>query len=404
MSERITKATLKKYVDPYREIEIADSEVRGFAVRFRPGKSPAFFFRYSSGNGHRKKIAIGLATETTPEKARETAREFRSWLVRGVDPASERKRVFQNPTVEALSVRYMKEHADRNKKTRSARNDAILWRLHILPVIGSKQTNSVDVEDALEIKGRLAKQTATGNRALALLSKAMNLAEVWKYRPQNSNPCKFVDRYPEVKRERILDPEEIARFGVALEKHESDCPEVVTLIRALLLTGAREREIMDAKLEQLDRRRRILILGDSKTGQGIISLSDPAFDLLDGIPRGKSPWLIPGPVAGHPVRSPWSAWRRICKTAGIVGLRIHDLRHIFGSYSHHYGASQKTVASLLRHKQLATAARYMQAIDGEAMQAANRTAEGIAAMLNPSSTTSPETSEAPQEEARPSRG
>ena len=381
MAEKITKAVLKKYAYPAVEIEITDIEVRGFSVRFRPNGNTVYFFRYSLSGGHRKKISLGLAKEIAPDEAREVARELRTLLSKGKDPDAERKKVFNNPTIKELADRYMKEHAFRNKKLRSAKNDEGLWRRNILPIIGTKLTSSIDIEDVLEIKGRLAKQPMTANRALALLSKAMILAEIWKYRSQNSNPCQFVVRYPENKRERILNAEELSRLGDALRLHENKHPEIVTLIRALLLTGARLSELMLAKVSQLDIDRGILILHDSKTGAGIISLSKTALDLLSSIPRGTIAWLIPGPINGQPIRSPWSVWRKILASAKIQGLRLHDLRHIFGSYSHHYGASQKTVAQLLRHKQLATSARYMQSIDGEALEAANKTALKIGEMI-----------------------
>ena len=37
-----------------------------------------------------------------------------------------------------------------------------------------------------------------------------NLAEVWGLRPDHSNPCLHVKKYPEQKRERFLSPEEYA--------------------------------------------------------------------------------------------------------------------------------------------------------------------------------------------------
>lgn len=382
MATRITKSLLKSRAGGALESIVLDADVRGFGVRFRPGRRTAYFFRYQLGNGRRRKIAIGFDTEFTPEAAREVARGFREAVAQGLDPAAERAKAREKPTVSELADRYDRDHARPNKKPDSRRNDKGLWRLHILPRLGAKRVDVVDAEDVMRIKNALAGQPATANQALALLSKAMNLAELWKYRPQNSNPCKFVKKFPAVKRERILQPEELTRLGAALEAHETDCPEVVTLVRVLLFTGAREDEVMKAPADRFDRRRRVLVLDDSKGGQDTLSLSDEAFVILDGIARRGSPWLIPGPYKGHPIRSPWGAWRRICETAGIEDLRIHDLRHIFGSYSHHYGASQRTVATLLRHKQLSTSERYMQGLDSEARAAANRTAGGLSAMIN----------------------
>ena len=35
------------------------------------------------------------------------------------------------------------------------------------------------------------------NHVVAVLSKMFNLAELWKLRPLNSNPCQHLKRYPE---------------------------------------------------------------------------------------------------------------------------------------------------------------------------------------------------------------
>ena len=48
------------------------------------------------------------------------------------------------------------------------------------------------------------KKPYLANRVLALLSKAFNLAEVWGWRPDGSNPCRHVERYRENRREHYL--------------------------------------------------------------------------------------------------------------------------------------------------------------------------------------------------------
>ena len=54
------------------------------------------------------------------------------------------------------------------------------------------------------------------NRCLSLLSKMFNLAEVWGWRPQNSNPVRHIEKYKESRRERYLTVDEFARLGDAL--------------------------------------------------------------------------------------------------------------------------------------------------------------------------------------------
>ena len=42
------------------------------------------------------------------------------------------------------------------------------------------------------------------NKTLSLLSKACNLAEVWGWRPEGTNPCRHVGGYKEESRYRFL--------------------------------------------------------------------------------------------------------------------------------------------------------------------------------------------------------
>jgi hypothetical protein len=50
------------------------------------------------------------------------------------------------------------------------------------------------------------------NLILAVCSKAFSLAEIWEMRPEGTNPCSKVERYPENHRERFLSAEELGRL------------------------------------------------------------------------------------------------------------------------------------------------------------------------------------------------
>jgi hypothetical protein len=77
---------------------------------------------------------------------------------------------------------------------------------------------------------------------LGVLSKMFNLAEVWGLRPDRSNPCLHMKKYPEQKRERFLCPKEYESFGQTLqevERNGSETKSAVNAIRLLMLTGCR---------------------------------------------------------------------------------------------------------------------------------------------------------------------
>src|SRR5690606_7939875 len=111
----------------------------------------------------------------------------------------------------------------------------------------------------------------SANRARALVSAILHFAERAGLRPPSSNPCRAVEPFPERRRRRFLDGEELARVGRALEEMErirfGPCDvQAVAAIRLLLLTGARAGEILGARWEHVDWERGVLRLPDSKTG------------------------------------------------------------------------------------------------------------------------------------------
>ena len=75
-----------------------------------------------------------------------------------------------------------------------------------------------------------------------------------------------------------------------------------------------------------------LRLPDTKTGPRRVALSPRALRVLKGLPRlPDSPWVIPGMVAGRPMRNIDEAWGVVCELAGLTDTRIHDCRHSFAS-------------------------------------------------------------------------
>src|SRR5262249_48841947 len=102
----------------------------------------------------------------------------------------------------------------------------------------------------------------------------------------------------------------------------------VAAIRLLILTGARLREILEARWQHVDLERGAIFLPDSKTGRKPVYLSAAAQAVLAALPRiENNPHIIAGAKDGAPradLKKPWAA---VCKAAGLEGVRLHDLRH-----------------------------------------------------------------------------
>jgi integrase len=221
------------------------------------------------------------------------------------------------------------------------------------------------------------------NQVRSLLSTAFNLAEVWGWRPEGTNPCRHVARYRTEGRERFLSDGELSRLSRVLRDAETSWgtpPNAIGGIRLLILTGCRPDEILTLRWEHVDFERRCLNLPDSKTGRKTVYLNTAALQVLAGMERieGK-PLRRPGEHAGEPPRvvpppvEPDPEGR-----AHLAGVRLYDLRHTFASTGVNAGLSLKLGGGLLGHSKTATTERYAHLADDPVREANERIGAALA--------------------------
>ena len=222
-----------------------DSDLSGFGVRIYPSGRKSYVVSYRAA-GRQRSMTLGKVGVLTPNDARGMALEVLVAVAKGGDPAADRAAYRQAPTVADLRDRYMKEHAEIRKKRMGVGNDERMWRLHILSAIGRRKVTDVSRAEIVRLHTSMAETPYQANRMLALLSKAFQLAELWEWRPDGSNPCKQIQRYREEKRERYLSSDEFTRLADVLaqvEHERTERPASIAAIRLLMLTGCRSGEI-----------------------------------------------------------------------------------------------------------------------------------------------------------------
>lgn len=365
--------------------QVFDVEVRGFGVRHQGG-SPAYFVK-TRIKGRQRVLTIGRhgAGAWSAERARREAIRLLGLIRDGRDIASERDAERVAPTLDGFAARYMAEYAERQKKPRTLVEDRRLLAVHILPALGKRKLRDIDKADVARFHSSKHASPVAANRALALLSAIMGWAERIGERPDGTNPCRHVQRFPEKARERFLAADELARIGDALAGAEAKGLadwRAVACIRLLLLTGARLSEILTLQWGWLDLEAGTARLPDSKTGAKTLYLPAPALEVLAALPReAANPHVLPGERAGAPFVGIQKPWQRVRQAAGLPDVHLHDLRHSFASVGVAAGDSLFIVGKLLGHKQASTTERYAHLAPDPALAAANRTGERIAAML-----------------------
>lgn len=379
-----------------------DTELSGFGVRVSPigGKVYVFFYRVGGGRAGRKRWStIGAHGKLTPDQARDIARGWAAQVAAGADPAGDRDAKRGAPTVNELMDRYLTEHVDRNNKVTTAKSIRQHISGSIRPALGRIKVAEVGRADISRFHSGMAETPYSANRALAVLSKAFELAEVWGLRPDNSNPCRKIQRFEEKSRERFLSEKEFAKLSDVLAEAENGPiavkgrvrpvkinQQAVYTIRLLIFTGARVSEILGLRWEWINWELKRAELPDSKTGKKYLYLPPAALEVLHGLdqPEDGNGFVIRG-GAGTDVQVPLvnikDPWAKIRTAAELDGVRMHDLRHSFASIAVAGGMSLPMIGALLGHRDVKTTARYAHLSDDPLRDAAAQIGSKISAAM-----------------------
>lgn len=211
---------------------------------------------------------------------------------------------------------------------------------------------------------------ATVEKLRVLLGRSFELGSRWGIPGCDKNPTRGVPRKPlNNARERFLTAEEAARLREAVAASYN--PQLKYIVGLLLLTGARVRELLDARWEHIDLGRRVWLIPTSKTGRSRhVPLSTAAMAIIEGLPRFKGcPWLVPNPDTLKPFVSIKSGWAVAIRRAKLRGLRIHDLRHSAASFMVNSGVDLFAVGKVLGHASYQSTQRYSHLANDTLMKA-----------------------------------
>ena len=70
--------------------------------------------------------------------------------------------------------------------------DERLLKLHILPTLGRRKVQQIGRADVAQLHASLKTTPVAANRVLCCLRKMFNMAEVWGFRDDGTNPCRVV--------------------------------------------------------------------------------------------------------------------------------------------------------------------------------------------------------------------
>jgi len=344
---------------PYQRKEVIRcTEVIGFGIEIRASGGKTYYLYFTNRAGKADQVKIAGYADVTFEQAKRRAKELRSQIVLGGDPAAEKAERKAVPLYSELA-RQHKEHAKGYQ--RSHANTAMIIDTYLVPAFGKLPIDQVTpqaIEKLLaDLRTRLA--PATVDKVRVILNRSYVLAAKWGLAGSDRNPVAAVarPRY-ENRRERYLTAAEADKLLAACATSQNAM--LRPIVQLLMLTGARKRELLDARWEHVDVERRAWLIPDSKTGKArYVPLSKSALSVIEALPRyEKCPWLVPNPETFKPFDTIKRAWDTARRKAKMPDLRIHDLRHSAASFMVNSGVDLYAVGRILGHADHQSTMRY----------------------------------------------
>jgi len=273
---------------------------------------------------------------------------------------------------ESFADEFLELHSKQNKRSwkrdeLSLKNLKRFFEGRTLQEIGPEQVERFKAQRKTDTVSRFkaTKKTpiapATINRELACLKTLFSKALEWGRIEKNT--VRAVKKFKEDNaRERILTAEEARR----LLENASESIRPVLIIA--LNTGMRKNEILSLKWENVDLVRGYIFIEDSKSGKPRkIPMNAAVSSAFMKLPH-VSEFVFFNPETKAPIKNIKTAFKAACRRAkadpkdendpGIVGLRLHDLRHTAATKMIEAGVDLVTVSKILGHASIQMTMRY----------------------------------------------
>lgn len=257
-----------------------DDDISGFGIRLRQGGGkPVWLFQYKIG-GRTRRMTFGRYPAMEAPDARKKAKELHAKVGMGGDPASDKadSRARSGETFEACLTLYLGRRRNETK-LRASTYDAI--ERHLMRNLEPLHKLRIDKVDRRAIALELARLTTESgpiqaNRTRSSLVKFLNWCAGEGF--IDANPAMFTNKNEEKSRDRVLTDQELGKIWHAVQGGDFG-----DIIRLLMLTGAREREISELHWHEIDFDRSVITLPPTRTKnhrRHTIPLSEAAASIL----------------------------------------------------------------------------------------------------------------------------
>ncbi len=339
---------------PSGQVTHWDATLPGFGLRVASGGAKTWIAMYRH-DGRVRRLKLGRYPLMGLADARTRAKEVLAAVIRGNDPAGEKRAERDAALFAEIAREYLERHA--KTKKRSWREDQRILERDVLPAWGSRKAKDITARDVRELLDVIVDRGAPiqANRTFSIIRRMFNWASAPDRAlvPQFHNPCRGIDRpAPERQRERVLNTDELRAVWQALDGEEN---HNAALFKLYLLTGQRGGELRTMAWADVDPETGWWTIPAERSKNGLahrVPLSPQAVAVLLSLPREDSVrWVFPttrGSSSGYRERI-YDAVDRIKERSG-VDFVPHDLRRTVATFlTSELGVSRLVVSKLLNH-------------------------------------------------------
>ena len=348
--------------------EVFDQKVKGFYLDLLSSGRKSFRVRYWS-NAKKRLETIGDASQIDVE----TARKVATHLI-----AIGKSKIWERNTSNLVAA----EHSSKLIKfedflinkylpyvrsyKKSWQSDKSMIQVHVIPAIGKismARLSAQHISGFIETMKQKNLSPGTINRALVLIHYAFKCAQRWSepgVSLESFNGMRYLKNDNRI--ERYLSILQSSQLLEAVRTSQNTLLPMI--ISFLIYTGARKREVLEAKWTDINREQKSWKISKNKSNKiRHVPLSVAAIEVLQIVKAHRQfnencEYIFANPYTSKPFTSFFFSWDTARKRAGLPDLRVHDLRHSFASFLVNAGRSLYEVQELLGHADIKTTSRY----------------------------------------------
>jgi integrase len=345
MKEKLTDKKLQNLppAPPGKRYTIWDTEVGNFGVRVTDRVDPTTrrprrtFVVMRRLHGRLIRHKVGTYPAITLAAAREAARDANLAFERGIDPRAKQKASAlqrrRESTVNAVAADFAALHLS---KLRSGAETKASIEREFVSRWGDRPIGEVSDEDIVRLLNELTRsgRPAAASKMLGHARKLFGWAAAQKIYGLKRSPVADLSASEllgkKVERDRVLSAAELRELW-ALTSGPAFVYPAGALVRFLLATGQRLREVSDARWDEIEVKDALWTIPASryKTGSAHeVPLSSLAIEILASIPRFEGPYVFTTTAGERPISGFSKMKDRLDAALGedFESWVFHDLR------------------------------------------------------------------------------